>query len=220
MPQDGHAEVRLLELEALDHAVRRVRRHDQPCPDPIGRLVVTGVHVEPVAEHAAEPRTGLDGHRVAGEGARGALVQLAGTGAVTQVLDQRTAEHHVQQLHAPADGEHRQPGVDGGAQQIELGPVAVRHHPGRGGIRRLPVQGWIDVGSAGQQQPVQRLDQHRRALHGRDHHRKPSRRGDTAGVSRRHHHALHVAPVREARRHLVGADPDQRPVAVHTARSI
>ena len=45
---------------ALDHAVRRVGRHDQPIADQVGRLVMAGVHVEPLAEHAVQPRARLD----------------------------------------------------------------------------------------------------------------------------------------------------------------
>ena len=58
--------LRLLELDPLHDAVRRVGRHDQSLADPVGSLVMTGVHIEAVAEHAVQPRAGLDPRRGGG----------------------------------------------------------------------------------------------------------------------------------------------------------
>ena len=76
-------------------------------------------------------------------------------GVVGQVLAQGPAAGHVEQLHAAAHAEHRQPGRHRGVQQFQFGRVARHAHPAGARMRLRAVPGWVDVAAAGEQQPVE-----------------------------------------------------------------
>jgi hypothetical protein len=73
---------------------------------------------------------------------------------VGQVLVQPPAVRDREQLEAAADREHRQVALEGARQQQELEVVAARLDD-RLRMRRLAVAGGVHIGPAGQDQPVE-----------------------------------------------------------------
>ena len=76
-----------------------------------------------------------------------------------QVLVQRAAGVHDHQLHAPAHPEHGQVGGQRLGEQGQLGGVPVRAQPSGLVVRLLAVAGRVEVGAAGEQQPVEDAEQ-------------------------------------------------------------
>ena len=67
-------------------------------------------------------------------------------------------EMHVEQLHPPADGQHRQSCASAARQQGQLGGVAPGVDPRVAGCGRLAVAGGVDVATAHEHQGVERRD--------------------------------------------------------------
>ena len=80
-----------------------------------------------------------------------------------QVLEQRAAERDVDQLHAPADGQHRQVARERAPQQRDLEASRSGTVPMVSACAAC-VAGGIDVGAAGQHQPVDQVEQLARVL--------------------------------------------------------
>ena len=74
------------------------------------------------------------------------------------MLHQLAARVRRHQLHAAADAQRRQVGVDRGPQQRHLAGVPGRPDAGGARVRLGAVQGRVEVAAAGQDQPVQRGD--------------------------------------------------------------
>ena len=129
--------------------------------------------------------------------------------AVRDVLLDAAAECHVQHLGAAADREHRQVARERGLHQRELEVVALADDPDRLGVRVGAVQLWIEVGSAGEDQPVDCVERlvDRRA--GRHEQRDAAGVGDGLHIRRRYEGSVDVprAP-RSARQ--VRRDADDR----------
>ena len=149
-------------------------------------LVMVRLHGRSVAEQPREPRAGLDRDVVVGEAA-GALLVPVVPDEVGQVLDQVAAERDVQHLRAAADREHRQVARERRGQQRELGAVALGHDPVRLGMRLLAVQLRVEVGAAGEDQPVERVQRLLDAVVGGRHEQRACARAlDRAHVVVRH----------------------------------
>ena len=105
---------------------------------------------------------------------------------VGEVLVQRPAARAVQDLDAAADREERQVGVARGRDERELELVAGGVRPLTAGVRRLAVVVRRDVGSAGEDKPVDRIEQFPETcgLHGQDE-RCPARPLDRRHVGDR-----------------------------------
>ena len=70
-----------------------------------------------------------------------------------EVLDQRAAGEDIDRLQATADAEDRYPRLERRAECLVLQRVALRFGgPGPG--RWLAVAGGVDIGTAGEQQPI------------------------------------------------------------------
>jgi hypothetical protein len=128
---------------------------------------------------------------------------------VGQVLVELAAVGDSQQFHPPAHAEHRQVGVQGRVEHGQFARVPVR--PGHGEpVLRRAVAGRVDVGPAGQHQPVETADQVGGAgLVGWQHHR--------AGAGFAHHPHIafrdeHSGLIPDAPPRLlhIGRDPDDR----------
>ena len=147
-------------------------------------------------------------------------VEAAGEGPVVLVADllgdvllERAAERHVQQLHPAADPENRHVPLDCSLGDRQLRSVALGHGAVRRGMRVGAVRGGIDVVAAGEDQPVDQLEYLigvlLELLVGGNHQRKPAGaldRGDVA-VRQQRRALIPEAPLRprEAR-----ADADDR----------
>ena len=91
------------------------------------------------------------------------------------MLDQGAAEGHVQQLQTPTDPEHRDPPFEGLVHQRQLEGVAVRVDRTDLGHRLLAVAARGDVTPAGQDEPVDAVEDGGRPSTG-------SRTGSTIGT--------------------------------------
>ena len=99
--------------------------------------------------------------------------------ALGQVLEQRAAVGDVDELHPAADPEHRQVALDRGAHERDLEAVALGHRVERLGMGLLAIARRVDVGAAGQHQPVEQVERFvgllEQQLVGRQHHdQRPS----------------------------------------------
>ncbi len=115
---------------------------------------------------------------------------------VGQVLDQRAAAGDVHQLHAAADAEQRHVTLHRLQRERDLERVAVRP---------LPV-----VGAAGEDQPVDQVEDPVALLVGREQDRQAARALDGVDVPARQQHRL-VVPHAPARALHRGAHADDRP---------
>ena len=173
-------------FDRLDHAVGRGRRdleaRRRAC---LHRLMVPAVDrgrsrrprcARRAASRAASPwrprpraRSRCGGSRTAWSSAPGDLGR--------DVLDQRAAQRHVQHLHAAADRQERQVGVERAARASAISNAS---RPGSAasnvGVRRLAVERRIDVAAAGQQQAVDARQDVRRASRRRRRPRSARRR--------------------------------------------
>ena len=198
-------------LDRLDHVVvGRPAADDQPLAEPVDALVVVRLAPRraraPTARAASEPGSSRTSWSPK---APGRVAVVARARRVGQVLVERAAAGDVQQLHAAAD--RRAPacrarapgGASASSNASRSGRVPVRLRVGLGAVG-----GRIDVGAAGEQQPV---DAGRAAASG-------SRRAASSGGS-----SSGEAAGRLDRR-AVGArrdvDVDVRPRPPSAARSI
>ena len=135
------------------------------------------------------------------EGADDAPV-LVMADAVGHVLHERPAAGDVDQLHPPADAQHRQVALDRGARKRDLERVALGHRVDRLGVRLLAVAGGVDVSATGEDQTVDKLERRLGILDqprvGREHHHQAPRPLHGLDVAERQQrarwsHTLHLA---------------------------
>ena len=144
------------------------------------------------------------------EGARDAAVVLVAE-VVGQVLLERAAARDVHELHAAADAEQRDVALERAARQcdlerVALGPRALGHR-----VRLGAVAGGVEVGAAGEDQPVDDVE-HLVGVAlglgvGRDHQREAAGGLDGVDVGAVEEERLGV-PDRPARALDRGADAD------------
>ena len=134
---------------------------------------------------------------------------------VGDVLVERAAAGDVEQLHPAADAEHRQVALERAAREgeleaVALGPGALRVRVGLGAVA-----GRVDVRAAGEDEPVEQVEQLLGRLGdlvvGRQDQRQPARLGDAARVRALRDVDLDVAPDGPVRALDHRADPDDRP---------
>src|SRR5690606_30675006 len=111
-----------------------------------------------VADHGGEPRTGFGGDLVEG-------VEMADAG-LGQVLVERAAADHVEDLHAPAHGQRRQAQDEDRAQHGEVEQVLLGVVGFGARVRTLPVVGRVEVRAAGHDHPGERGEPPRQAVQG------------------------------------------------------
>lgn len=142
-------------LHGLDDAVLSPGHRPEPCPEPADRLVVEGVDSDlGTAGHGLEEAAGGDGDVV--DGVVGPVLDVVvPPGDGRDMLDERSAEGHVENLGAAADPEHGEPGGDRRHDEGDLGGVAPRVDAVSLRHGRLPVAGRIDVAPAGEKETVE-----------------------------------------------------------------
>ena len=116
-----------------------------------------GCSSSPAARAASEPGVRRTSWSESLEAARGAAVLLVAE-LVGQVLAERPAEGHVDQLHPAADAEHRHVAFDGAHGERELRAVALGHQMLGRRVHVGAVAGGVDVVAAGQDQPVEQIE--------------------------------------------------------------
>ena len=77
---------------------------------------------------------------------------------VREVLDEVTAPHDVEELEAAADGQDRNVALEGGLQERHLGAIATRLRLVRLRVRLCAVRIRPDVGTAGEDDPVEDVE--------------------------------------------------------------
>jgi hypothetical protein len=210
VPLDRHQLGRPLHDQRLDDAVAGPGGDAHALAGPVDGLVVVGVdrqlRPEPAAEVVERP-SGPDDDIVA------ALPVAPGLGMVGQMLDQRPAEGHVHHLQPPADGQHGDGPPDGRSHQgdVERIPRRVELAAGAGVDVRLPVGRGVDVVAAGQQQPVEPVEQAVDLVGAADwqQHRQPAtgpHGTDVVGVD----DLVVLGPPVAGHRCDLGADADER----------
>ena len=168
-------------LDRLGQAVQgRDPAHDQPLPQPVDALVVMRLgRVRKLARDTRGQRALAQQDIMVGavERADHAAMPTV-TEQLGQVLQQRAAAGDVDQLHPPADPQHRQVPLDRRAGQGDLERVALGHRVHGLRVRPLAVAAGVDVGAAGKHEPVDQLQRLLRILgHGRvhcQHQREPA----------------------------------------------
>ena len=162
MPLHAEGEAPVGDLDRLRQRVElRATADAQALADAIDALVVMGLRGMDVrAGGPSGERAGVERDIVVGavEGAGHATVLVVAV-ALGEVLVQRAAERDVHHLHPAADREHGQVAIERRAQQRDLEAVALGHGADRLGVRRGAVAGRIDVGSAGEDEPVEAVEQ-------------------------------------------------------------
>ena len=164
----------------------------------------------PAVRAASEPSVQADVVVGAVEGARDAPVLVVAV-ALGQVLQQRAAGGDVHDLHPAADAQQRQVALERAAGERDLEVVALGHRAAGLRVGLLPVGRGVDVGAAGEDQPVEQVEDRvglvLERLVGRQHERDPAGALDGVDVGARQQVGLLVphAPARALER---GADAD------------
>jgi hypothetical protein len=172
-------------LDRLGQLVERRPARDPPALADLGHaLVVVGLRrVRDLARGALGERPGGEADVVVGavEGADHPPVVLVAE-VVGEVLDERPAARHVEDLHAAADTEQGQPAGERLAGERDLEVIALRDGAHGRGVGLGAVAGRVDVGAAREQEPVEQVEQPagvrgQRGI-GRQDDRRAARRGD------------------------------------------
>jgi hypothetical protein len=218
MPLHADAEPVSLQLDRFGHLVGRPRHGEEAGADPVDPLVMGGGHLRGAAEHPAQLACLADLDVVNGELDRVRLVALAAE-PVGEVLDQRAATGHVEDLQAAADGEEGQVGLDGGADHQELEPVPTVVGCVGLLVRGLVVQRGIDVPPPGDDQAVELRDQagHGTGGDGRQDDRRSARALDGSRVTHRRDDRF-ANPMAPASSLKLAGDTDYR--AAHPSSSL
>jgi len=128
-----------------------------------------------------------------------------------QMLDEIAAEGDVDDLAAPADGEHGHVARAGRPRERELGAVALGPHLDDLRMRRLVVALRVEVRAAGEDERVERVERLRDRHLGRRHDHRPAAGAlDPTDVGHRHDRRLRPPERTPARDLGVGGDPDDR----------
>jgi hypothetical protein len=127
------------------------------------------------------------------------------------MLDEIAAARDVHDLEAAAHGEHGHVARERSLEQRQLACVALRSRPARLRMRVRAVRVRVDVGAAGEDQPVERVEGLLDRVRARRHEQRPPARGlDTAHVVVRDERRVEL-PVTPARRLDIRRDSDERP---------
>ncbi len=93
------------------------------------------------------------------------VVEAAGVAPVVlvsdeigEVLVQRSAQRHVEQLHPAADAEHGHVALERAADERDLGLIPLRHRALRLRMRLGPIRRRVDIGAAGEDQAVEPVE--------------------------------------------------------------
>jgi hypothetical protein len=137
--------------------------------------VVVRHHVAALAHDAAQPTPFRDPDAVLGKRAGHLLVRVASQ-FVGEVLNEVAAADDVQELRAAADREYREVVLERGLEQRQLGTIAtlVRRVCLQVSIRA--VRAWVDVATAGEDDPIERGERLLQSVLARGHEQRPSAR--------------------------------------------
>jgi hypothetical protein len=196
----------------FDHAILRPGDGYQSVAEPGDALVMGGRHRQRETGLAAswpqdrgEQAAFGEPHRVRPE--RAGLGPVPGRGG--EMLAQGPATGHVEQLHAPADTEHGQPGGQRGREQLQFRLIAFGVDTAGPRIRLGAVPRRVEIAAAGQDQPVQPAQGGRDPRRWRQQHGNAARLGDLVDVIAGQQRGRSV-PRSPPGRLGVGGQPDDR----------
>ncbi len=144
---------------AFHHAIGRACFDDQAGAELVHALMMNGVDAGAVRAgvNGLQPTTrnefDLVGMLVV---QRIIAMRVARDPGGVQVLMQRTAECHVDQLHAATDAQHGLVGLSETAQQLQFEPIAHRIDRAEQFTRLLAIHTRVDIGTALENQSIQR----------------------------------------------------------------
>ena len=147
-------------LDALDHAVVRLRTDTERCAEPIDGLVVNGVHGERLrADNSSEPGRRVDAHAVhTGATFLAQFVRRNRFALGWEVLHERSAEAYINHLDSATDREGRKLALSGRRQQRELRDVSRTVHGPELRMRCLAVVRGVHIFAAGQHEARHRIE--------------------------------------------------------------
>ena len=174
-----------LRLDGLDHPVLAPRHGPEAVSETPDGLVVHRLHHELRAVEQVRKAAGrIESHRVR----HGLQLRRAVHDQIAELIgdvcDEVPAQGDVQELHAAADAEDGQPGTrQSGARQRQLETIPLLRDAVVGVVVSAAVVRRIDVPTAGQDQPGNRVEPLRGlALDGRKDHRDAARHADGVDV--------------------------------------
>ena len=134
--------------QSLHHAILCPLNSGQAAPQPTHRLVVGAVHPAHAAADRPQGRRCRSNHMEA--------IFPTHSAVARNILTQRAAEKHIDDLCAPADAQRRLPGSSEAFQQRQLRRIPLRlQSPGRRIFLSVPLG--LHIPSAGQQQRIAAL---------------------------------------------------------------
>ena len=140
--------------------------------------------------------------------------ERAGRGPVPgpgrQMLAQRPASGHVEQLHSAADAEYRQPVCQRSGEQLQFRLITLGVDPARPRIRLRPIAGGVDVAAARENEPVQPGQGARDAGHRRQQHGHTASLGDLFNIAGREQRGRSVPASPLGRLGVRGQSDDSR----------
>ena len=162
-----------------------------------------------LADDLLQPRVREDLDPVVGEDARRVLVPLVADD-LGKVLDEVAAAGDVQDLAPAADGQHGHVARERALEERELGAVALGPYAVRLRVRLGAVGVGVEVGAAGEDEPVEGVERLLDALGaGRHEQRPPAGALDRLHVRERDERGREL-PDAPARLLRVARDPDDR----------
>ena len=162
VPEHAEREALAGQLDRLDQVVLdRAAGDHQALAELVDPLVMVRLDPDPLAPRRPARRAmpGASAHLVVAEGPRRCARWLVVADELRQVLVERAAAGDVEHLHPAADAEQRHVALERAPRQRELEAVALGPGALRLGVRLGAVAGRVDVGAAGEDQPVEQVEQ-------------------------------------------------------------
>ena len=179
----------------LDQAVGGAGHRLQPGRQGLDGLMVPAgdIGLGP-AQQGGKGGARQDGHLVGRLVVGRLLLMLDGRGRLAgQILPERAAQSHIEQLDAPADAQNGLVRRKGHPEQPQLHLVPPRHHQTAGGQLFLAVEGGVRVRPAGKQQPAAHFQNLRKgALVGGQRQHDRQRAGPFQRLKIGRHHPITV----------------------------
>jgi hypothetical protein len=156
VPEHAEREVTLRQLDRLDQAVGlRPAAHLHSVAQLVERLVMVRLHERPLGAHGARrARAGPELHLVVAERAGRVPLQVD----AHDVLLQRPAERHVEDLHPAADAGQRHIALEPPVRESQLEAVALDARAVRLGVGSRTVARRVDVGAAADQERIDEVE--------------------------------------------------------------
>ncbi len=169
-------------LHGFDHTIVGIPGGHQTCAEAANGLMVQAVHPGAGAVQGGRQRA-RRGHHVVRSNRSVFLEPRVPCSLVPiDVLHQRAAHQHVEQLCPSTDPEHGHLLIDGGAEKGQLPIVTIGFGDSQAVLARRTVSGRVDIGTTADNKPVETKHHVQDIGVAREFNRKPARGRDSGGV--------------------------------------